>query len=117
MATNKTAEPLVFTNAETGETVIVEFNRSVILRMERDGYSGDAIPEKAKNAPMSTISTLFWYGMLMHQPDTTMEEGINFFFDNVGTDENIMDRLTSLFTKPYEDMLSAQRKNSRWTVK
>lgn len=112
-----TVEPLVFVNGETGETVTIEFNRLVILQMEKDGYSGEKIADSVREAPISTLVDLFYYGMLMHQPNTTKEEATDFFFDNVGADSDIMERLTSLFTKPYEDMMTAQRKNSLWTVK
>ena len=117
MAKKENAEPLVFTNGETGETVTIEFNRAVILQMDRDGYSGEKIAEKAQQAPISTLVDLFYYGMLMHQPNTTKEEAYDFFFDNVGADENVLERLTDLFVQPYENMMTAQRKNSRWTMR
>ena len=113
----ETVEPLVFVNGETGEEIIIEFNRAVVLRMEREGFSGEAISEGIRNTPLSALTDLFYYGMLMHQPNTTKDEAVDFFFDNVGADEGILDRLARLFTKPYEDMMTAQRKNSLWTVK
>lgn len=117
MAKQNKVEPLVFVNGETGETVTIEFNRLIILKMDAEGYSGDLIADKVRNAPLSSMVDLFYYGMLMHQPNTTKEEAADFFFDNVGADEKVLERLTDLFTKPYEDMVTAQRKNSLWTVK
>lgn len=117
MAKKATIEPLVFVNGETGEEVVIEYNRITILRMEKAGYSGEKIADALREAPISTMADLFYYGMLMHQPKTTKEEAYDFFFDNVGFDEKLIERLTGLFTKPYEDMITAQRKNSLWTVK
>ena len=119
MATKKTkdVEPLVFVNGETGEEITIEFNRMIVLQMEKEGYSGERIASEIDNAPISTVADLFYYGMLMHQPGTTKEEAYDFFFENVGVDEKIFSRLAELFTKPYEDMMTAQRKNSLWTVK
>lgn len=119
MATKKakTVEPLVFVNGETGEEITIEFNRMIILRMEKEGYSGERIASEIGSAPLSTVADLFYYGMLMHQPDTTKEEAYDFFFDNIGVDEDIFNRLSELLAKPYDDMLAAQRKNSLWTVK
>lgn len=109
--------PLVLTNEEEGKTITIEFNKAVILRMEDEGFSGEVLAEKAQNAPMTAFSTLFYYGMLMHQPETRKEEAVDFFFDNIGADDEIMERLTNLFTKPYQDMMTAKRKNSRWAMK
>lgn len=117
MAKKSNTEPLVFVNNETGETVTIEFNRRVILRMEREGFGGEALADSMKTAPISSVVELFYYGMLMHQPETTLDEATDFFFDNVGADTGIIERLTDLYAKPYEDMLTAQRKNSRWTMK
>lgn len=119
MATKKTetVEPIVFVNGETGESVTIEFNRSVVLRMEREGFTGEKIAGMIDDAPVSTVADLWYYGMLMHQPETTREEAYDFFFDNIGFDEGIIERLARLFEKPYTDMMNAQRKNSRWTMK
>lgn len=119
MATKKTeiVEPLVFVDGETGETVTIEFNRSIILRMEREGLTGEKIAGMVENAPMSTVTDLWYYGMLMHQPETTREEAEAFLFDNIGFDADIIGRLAKLFEKPYADMMLAQRKNSRWTMR
>lgn len=117
MAKKTVIEPLVFVNGETGEEVVIEYNRMTILRMERLGYSGEKVAESIKDAPLSTMADLFYFGMLMHQPNTTKDEAYDFFFENVGFDEKLIERLTGLFMKPYTDMLEAQRKNSLWTVK
>ena len=109
--------PIVFENNETGEQIVIEFNRSVILQMERDGLTGEKIAGAVENAPMSTISDMFYYGMLMHQPETTRQEAVDFLFDNVGFDGQIIERLAKLYEKPYSDMAETQRKNSHWTVK
>lgn len=119
MATKKTetVEPLVFTNSETGKKITVEFNRIIVLQMDADGYSSDFIMEKIHTSPVSTLANVFYYGMLMHQPDTTKEEAIDFFFDNVGISEELITRLAGLYGKTYNEMVNAQRKNSVWTVK
>lgn len=117
MAKKANIEPLVFVNSETGEEVVIEYNRIVILRMEKAGYSGDKLAEALRDTPISTVADLFYFGMLMHRPGTTKEEAYDFFFDNVGFDEKLVGKLTDLFIKPYEDMINAQRKNSLWTVK
>lgn len=113
---NEEVKPIVFKDSETGETVTIEFNRSIILRMEREGYSGEKISDLVRETPMSAVADLFYYGMLMHQPNTTREEAEEFLFDNVGMSETIIERLARLFEKPYQDLMDAQRKNSRWTV-
>lgn len=119
MATKKenNVTPLVIANSESGTTITIEFNRSIILRMEREGLSSDKVAEAVDNAPLSAISDLFYYGMLMHQPQTTHEEAENLLFDGVGISAELVSRLAALYQKPYEDMMAAQRKNSLWTVK
>lgn len=119
MATKKenTVTPLVLANSETGKTVTIEFNRNIILRMEREGLASDKVAEAVTNAPLSAISDLFYYGCLMHQPNTTREEAENLLFDGVGVSAELVERLAGLYQKPYMDMVSAQRKNSLWTVK
>lgn len=109
--------PIVFENKDTGEKITIEFNREIILRMDADGYSKDGIEEKLSAYPLNTIARLFYYGMLMHQPETTLKEATDFFFDHIGQDDDIIERLAELFAKPYNDMMSAQRKNSLWVVK
>ena len=110
-------KPLVFVNGETNEEVIIEFNREIVLQMEREGLSGEKISAMIDEAPISTVADLFYYGMLMHQPNTTRKEAADFLFDNVGFNDAVIERLARLFEKPYSDMIEAQRKNSHWTVR
>lgn len=118
MATKKNVntDPIVFTNPD-GETITIEFNRETVLLADKAGLSGENIQEKLYNSPLTTVSALFYFGMLMHQPDTTEDEAIQFFFDNVGADQELFQRLINLYRKPYNDMATAHRKNSKWTVK
>ncbi len=112
-----TVNPLVIANAETGRAVTIEFNRTIILRMEREGMSSEKVGEAVKTSPLSAINDLFYYGMLMHQPETTREEAETLLFDGIGISGELVERLAALYQKPYEDMITAQRKNSLWTVK
>lgn len=109
--------PLVIANAETGKTVTIEFNRAVVLRMEREGMSSEKVGEAVKEAPLSAVNDLFYYGMLMHQPETTRDEAETLLFDGIGISAELVERLAALYQKPYADMITAQRKNSLWTVK
>ena len=112
-----TVNPLVLANAETGKTITIEFNRMTVLRMEREGMSSEKVGEAVKDSPLSAINDLFYYGMLMHQPETTREEAETLLFDGIGISADLVERLAALYQKPYEDMMTAQRKNSLWTVK
>lgn len=109
--------PLVLANAETGKTITIEFNRMVVLQMEREGMSSEKVGEAVKDSPLSAINDLFYYGMLMHQPQTTRAEAEELLFDGIGVSAELVERLAALYQKPYNDMITAQRKNSLWTVK
>ena len=100
MATKKNVntDPIVFTDPD-GETITIEFNRETVLLADKAGLSGENMQEKLQNSPLTTVSALFYFGMLMHQPDTTEDEAIQFFFDNVGADQEIFQRLINLYQK------------------
>lgn len=112
----KMVKPLVFENKETGQTLTVEFNRATIMQMDRLGVIGTDFMENAMNRPLTVASTLFYWGLKMHQPNITEEEAENILFDGIGLGDDVLTRLTELFMTPYTSIMDA-RKNSAWTVK
>ena len=109
-------KPMVLENHETGKKITVEYNRNTIKRMDQEGVLSAAFIQRMQDSPLTTASELFYYGLLMHQPDMTREEADALLYDEIGLDEKIMERLGELFNAPYESMMSV-RKNSAWTVK
>lgn len=112
----KVVKPLIFENAETGKTITVEFNRATILKMDRLGVIGSDFLANAAKSPLTVASTLFYWGLQMHQPDMTEEESDTLLFDEIGLGDDVLERLSELFMTPYTSIMDA-RKNSRWTVK
>ena len=112
----KMVNPLVIENKETGETITVEYNRAVIMQMDRLGIINPSFLQKMIDTPLTTASTLFYWGLKMHQPDMTEEEADELLFEKIGVDEAIFERLGELFMTPYNSIMDA-RKNSVWTVK
>lgn len=117
MARKAKLEPIVFENAETGEQIVIEFNRAVIVKMEREGFSGQKVAASIEDMPIDTAIKLLYYGMLMHQPKTTIDEATDFFFDNVGLNEEFMGRIGELFAEPYIALQEATSKNAKWKMK
>lgn len=116
MARKAKAEPIVFENTETGEKIIIEFSRAVIVRMEREGFSGQKVAASIEDMPIDTAIKLLYYGMLMHQPETTLEEATDFFFENVGFSEGFMSRIGELYAEPYTALSEATSKNAKWKM-
>ena len=117
MARKAKAEPIVFENGETGEKITIEFNRAVIMQMEREGFSGQKVTASFEDMPIDTAIHLLYYGMKMHQPNVTLEEATDFFFDNIGFNGDFMSRLGELYSEPYLALKEAASKNSVWKMK
>lgn len=116
MARKAKVEPLVVENTETGKKITFEYNRGIIYQMDAEGFSGLNMSENFSNMPFSSAVKMIYYGMLMHQPDTTMEDAVNFFFDVVGMDEEFMSKLGELYADPYEELMNASLKNGKWRM-
>lgn len=112
----KQVKPLVFENKETGKTLTVEYNRATILKMDRLGIIGGDFLANATNSPLTVASTLFYWGLQMHNPEITQDEADALLFDEIGLGDDVLGRLSELFMTPYTSIMDA-RKNSVWTVK
>ena len=117
MAERKAVTPLVLENEETGEKIIFEYDRDMILQMDAEGISGANIGDKLRDMPVSTMVKLVYYGMLIHQPDTTLEDATNLVFEAIGMDHEFLERLGELFSEPYNALMEASLKNGKWRVK
>lgn len=109
-------KPLVLENKDTGRKLTVEFNRAVILKMDRLGVIGGDFAESFGNSPLTSTMTLFYWGLQMHHPEITEEEAEAILFDEIGLSTELLSRLGELFMIPYTSIVDA-RKNSVWTVK
>ena len=112
----KVVKPLIIENKETGKTLTIEFNRAVILKMDKLGLISGEFMSLATKSPLTVASTLFYWGLQMHHPEITEEESNEILFDEIGLREDILTRLSELFMTPYTAIADA-RKNSAWTVK
>ena len=112
----KQTKPLVLENKETGRTLTVEFNRAIILKMDRLGIIGADFMETAEKSPLTFVSILFYWGLQMHHPEITEDEAQEILFDEIGLQDDLFAKLSELFMIPYTSIMDA-RKNSVWTVK
>lgn len=110
-------EPIIFENEETGEKITIDYDREMVLRMEREGFGGQVISEHFDSMPIDTAVNLLYYGMLKYQPNTTKEQAMNFLFDAVGMSGEFMERLAALYMQPYKALQEASAKNSKWRMK
>lgn len=112
----KQVKPLVLENKETGRTLTIEYNRAIILKMDRLGVISSDFMASADKSPLTFACTLFYWGLQMHHPEITEEEAQEILLDEIGLQDNLFARLSELFTTPYTSIMDA-RKNSLWTVK
>ena len=112
----KIVEPMIIENKELGKKLIVEYNRAIILEMDRHGIINNDFLANAVRSPLSVALTLFYWGLKMHQPEMTEAEAETLLFDEIGLGDDILERLSELFMTPYTAIVEA-RKNSAWTVK
>lgn len=91
----KTVKPITITVGVN--TYTLEFNRASVVFSERIGLN----LEDMKNAPLSTISMLFFCAFRMHHPDITHTETDRILFDDInGGNEELVKRLCELYAAP-----------------
>ena len=112
----KIVEPMIIENKELGKKLVVEYNRAIILEMDRHGIINNDFLASAVRSPLSVALTLFYWGLKMHQPEMTESEAETLLFDEIGLGDDVLERLSELFMTPYTAIVEA-RKNSAWTVK
>ena len=117
--TNEKIEPIRIENPETGKSYIVEFDRYHAKMMEREtGVNLLNIQNRVKNAPMDTLSNLFYYGLQMHhEGELTQDEADDILFDGMEiTSENI-GQLIKLYAQAYASMRVDASKNAKWVMR
>ena len=110
--------PITLTNADTGKTYTLEFNRRTCALAENAGITLPTLTEEHKI--MSVYPELFYHAFLMHHPQTKKAETDRILFDDLGgfTPE-LMTRLVELFAQPYNTLVKQEEdapKNAKWSV-
>lgn len=116
MAARKKVEPIVIKNAETNEDLILDFNRAIVVKMEREGYAINKFMELLDEAPFSSIATMFYYATLMHQPETSYAEAEEILFDGIGISGDLVNGLAELFIQCVTSMQADGSKNGKWAM-
>ena len=106
-------QPIELTDNETGKVYTLEFNRDVVRRAERNGFSIDdcaKFPTKCYD--------LWYYSFLMHHEREIKRRRTDELLDAVGgvTDapDGLFERLGELYAQAYKTI--GDEKNGRVTV-
>lgn len=118
MATEK-IDPIIFENPETGENITLEFNRRTAKACEREtGLNPSTLRDKLKDAPLDSLSNLFYYALQMHHADEewSIDDTDELLFDKIGIPDGFIERLAAIFVQPWTSM-QTEVKNSKWVMK
>ena len=106
-------KPIELTDNETGKTYTLDFNRDVVRRAERNGFS---LTECEKFPSM--LSDLFYYSFLMHHDREINRKKADALLDDLGgighAPEGMFGRLSDLYVQTYSSL--TDEKNGRLTV-
>lgn len=106
--------PIELTNNDTGKVYTLDFNRDIVRRAERNGFS---LSECDKYP--SLLSDLFYYSFLMHHEREISRKRTDSLLDDLGgianAPEGLFERLGELYTQTYGTLDT--EKNGRVTVK
>ena len=106
-------KPIELTDNETGKVYTLDFNREIVRRVERNGFS---LGECEKFPTL--LSDLFYYSFLMHHEREVNRKKADAFLDSIGgiTDspEGLWERLGQLYTQTFATL--GDEKNGRMTV-
>ena len=105
--------PIELTDNDTGKKYTLDFNRDIVRRAERNGFSlseCDKFP--------SLLSDLFYYSFLMHHEREISRKRTDSLLDNLGgiggAPEGLFARLSDLYVQTYSTL--SDEKNGRVTV-
>lgn len=115
---NEKIEPIIIENPDTGVKYTIEYSRATSKRLEREtGVNIFQLQDLLKKAPMDTMSNLFYYGFLMHhEGEIDQEETDDILFNGMGVDEELIEKLVTLYAQAYASM-RVDSKNPKWVVK
>ena len=106
-------KPIELTDNETGKRYTLEFNRDVVRRAERNGFS---LSDCEKYPTL--LADLFYYSFLMHHEREINRKKADAFLDDIGgiTDapDGLWGRLGDLYTQTFAAL--SDEKNGRMTV-
>ena len=106
-------KPIELTDNENGKTYTLDFNRDVVRRAERNGFS---LTECEKFPSM--LSDLFYYSFLMHHDREINRKKADALLDDLGgignAPEGLFGRLSDLYVQTYSSL--TDEKNGRLTV-
>ena len=113
MATER-VQPIELTDEDTGKTYILEFNRDVVRRAERNGFCIDdcaRFPTKCYD--------LWYYAFFMHHERDVKRKRTDELLDSIGgvadAPDGLFERLGELYAQAYKTL--EDEKNVRATVK
>ena len=108
------AKPIKLTNNETGKKYTIDFNRDVVRRAERNGFS----PNDCERYP-SKLADLWYYGFLMHHEREITRKVTDALLDDLGgiagAPDGLFERLGELYWQTYKT-LDDNEKNGQVTV-
>lgn len=106
-------KPIELTDNETGKKYTLEFNRDVVRRIERNGFS----LSECEKFP-SQLGDLFYYSFWMHHEREITRKKADEFLDSLGgivsAPDGLWERLGELYTQTYSTL--SDEKNGRMTV-
>jgi len=103
---------ILITNKADNKKYELEYNRSAIVRMEKQGFKIDLI----KSEPLSTITLLMRGAFYMHNPSLDDEE-IDKICDEVEGGDEFVKALLDLYTNALMSLSgqdNKQAKNFKW---
>ena len=107
-------QPIELTDNDTGKTYTLEFNRDIVRRAERNGFS----MADCEKFP-SLCYDLWYYAFLMHHEREIKRKRTDELLDSVGgiTDapDGLFERLGELYAQAYKT-LDGDEKNRKVTV-
>ena len=106
-------KPIELTDNDTGKVYTLDFNRDIVRRAERNGFS----LTECEKFP-SLLSDLWYYSFLMHHEREVTRKKTDSLLDDLGgvtgTPDGLWERLGQLYTQTFATLDS--EKNGRVTV-
>lgn len=108
-------KPIILTDEDNGRQYTLEFNRDVVKRVERNGFS---IFDCEKHP--SLIEDLFYYSFLMHHERDVSKKKAQQLFEAIGglvnAPKGLIERLNELYFQAYDTLADGDGKNVKVTV-
>lgn len=103
---------IVIKNEADNKKYELEYNRSAIVRMEKEGFK----VEKIDKEPLTTITLLMRGAFYMHNPSLTDEE-IDAICDEIGLGDEFVKAVMELYTSALMSLSGQDKdktKNFKW---